>query len=156
MRPGQRRRRFVYAWVLVLGLGGCVWWGIHPPRTEDAYRREAASTLQLLRSDVETANLWLTSHAEDKVTGPATEVALTETEADANARASSFSSYQPPAADLVEVRSQVLTLSDEVVSTLGVIRVDALAGRWNEAVAARTDLERLAGELRDLQRKAAP
>lgn len=156
MRPKQRRRRFVIAWVLVLALGGCMWWGIHPPRSEHAYRREAASTLQLLRSDVETTQLWLTSHAEDKVTTPATEVALTETETDANARSSSYSSYQPPARDLVEVRSKVLTLADEVVSTLGEIRVDALAGRWDEAVTARTDLERLAGELRDLQREVTP
>ncbi|QVT81134.1 hypothetical protein ENKNEFLB_03542 [Nocardioides aquaticus] len=28
MRTEQRRRRFVFAWVLALGLGGCVWWGI--------------------------------------------------------------------------------------------------------------------------------
>lgn len=98
MWPEQRRRRFVVTWVLVLALGGCVWWGIDPPRTQHAYRRESASTLQLLRSDVETAKLWLTSYAEDKVTSPATKVALTETETDANRRSSSYSSYQPPPA----------------------------------------------------------
>lgn len=83
--------------MLVLALGGCMWWGIHPPRTEHAYWRESASTLQLLRSDVETAKLWLTSYAEDKVTSQATKVALTETETDANRRSSSYSPYRPPA-----------------------------------------------------------
>lgn len=156
MRGGQRRLRVTSAWVIVVILAGCVWWGIHPPRTEDSYRRESASTLELLRSDVETANLWLESFDHRRVTSAAAEVALTETETDADRRASSYSSYQPPDASLTTVRADVSALADQVVTALGEIRVDVRADRWEQAVAARTDLERLSRQLTRLQRQVAP
>lgn len=156
LAPGSARARFAAAWVAVLVLGGSIWWGIHPPRTEHSYRQESAHSLQLLRSHVETARLWLDSVDAGKATSAAAEVALTETETDAERRAGSYSSYQPPDEAASKIRTRVTSLAARVVATLGEIRVDAQAGRWDEAVAAESDLERLSDQLRDLQRQVAP
>lgn len=150
------RGRFVTPWLAVLVLAASLWWGLHPPRTEDAYRRESASTAELLRSDVETAKLWLEASRAGKVTSAAAEVALAETETAAGRRASSYASYQPPTPASTALRAEVTSLADQVVSMLGEVRVDARAGRWDDAYGATSDLARLSERLRDLQERVAP
>lgn len=64
------RRRFTAAWVVVIVFGGCVWWGLHPPRAEQSYRQQSANTVELFRSNVETARIWLVAMRDGKVTRP--------------------------------------------------------------------------------------
>ncbi len=148
--------RLAAAWVVVLVAAACLWWGIHPPRTEEAYRSESAGTVELLRSHVGTADLWLRSFGDGRVTAPAASVALREAETDADHAASAYASYQPPSAQARELRVRVTALADRVVTELGTIRVAAEAGRWRDAVAARTTLRSLLKELRSLHRELAP
>jgi hypothetical protein len=150
------RHRFTAAWLTVLVLSGCLWWALHPPRSEDHYRQESADTVELLRSNVETTRIWLDARAVDRTTSNAVEVALTETEGDADRTLSGYTAHQPPSPTTTELRSEVATIGDRVVTLLGQIRVDARSGRWDAALAARDDLEVVSRQLAALQRKAAP
>lgn len=155
-RPPRGRRRFAVAWVSVLVVAACVWWGIHPPGHESAYRHESAQTLKTLGSQVETARLWVDGLGDGSVTRPAVLVALTETDTDADTRTSSYASLEPPDPESRDVRRRVTSLADEVVAALGELRVAARAGRWHEVLAAEQDLERLGRRLGRLQRSVAP
>lgn len=154
-RAGGRWRSIGPGLVVVL-LGACVWWGVHPPRTEETYRQESAHTVELLRSQVETARIWLEEKDAGKVTTFAVEVALTETETDAESVLSGYAAHQPPGREATRLRGDVTALGDRVVALLGSVRVDARAGRWAEAVAAAEDLAALSRELRVLRRRALP
>jgi hypothetical protein len=150
------RTRFTAAWLVVLVLSGCLWWGLHPPRTEHSYRQRSASTVALLRSNVETTRLWLAAIDAGRATSNATRVALTETETDANSALTGYSGYQPPDPTTADVRGRVIALGDQVVALLGEIRVDARAGRWEDALGTRDELDSLSRRLTDLQRRVAP
>lgn len=156
MSPTLGRHRFTAAWLTALVLSGCLWWALHPPRSEDHYRQESADTAELLRSNVETSRLWLEARAADRVTSNAVEVALTETESDADTTLSGYTAYQPPSPTATDLRGDVAAIGDRVVTLLGQIRIDARSGNWNAVLAARDDLEVLSRQLADLQRRAAP
>lgn len=156
MNRTSGRRRFTAAWLTVLVLSGCLWWALHPPRSEDHYRQESADTAELLRSNVETTRLWLDARAADRVTSNAAEVALTETEGDADSTLSGYTAHQPPSQTATELRSEVAAIGDRAVTLLGQIRIDARSGHWDAALAARDDLEVVSRQLADLQRRAAP
>jgi hypothetical protein len=146
------RGRFVVAWVLVLVVAGCVWWGIHPPRDASAYREESTRTVQLLRSHVGTARLWIEGVDEGRLTRTAASVALVEASTDADAEATSYSSLDPGDAASTRVWSRVSSLADEVAAALAEVRVAARAGRWDDVVAVLPKLERLSAGLADLHR----
>ena len=69
--------------------------GIHPPRDASAYREESTRTVKLLRSQVETARLWIEGVDQGRVPRAAASVALTEASTDAGRQASSYSSLDP-------------------------------------------------------------
>lgn len=150
------RGRFTVAWGLVLALAASVWWGIHPPRTEEAYRREAVTTTQRLASHLRTAVIWLESYEDGEVTASATTVALTEMESDADRDASGFTSQQPPNRETARLRARVEELAQQAVSLLGEARVDARAGRWVTATDTAEDLSGLSSQLLDLAREERP
>lgn len=91
-----------------------------------------------------------------KVTSAATEVALTETETDAVSGLAGYSAYQPPNQAATDVRAEVTATGNRVVALLGEVRIDARAGRWDDASAASDDLVALSQRLHDLQRQIAP
>lgn len=150
------RGRFVAGWGVVLVLAACLWWGVHPPRTEDAYLRESSSVAERLASHVRTAAMWLDTYAAGDATGAATTVALTETESDAQRDASSYASYQPPGLESTAVRDRVDSLAHQAVTLLSQVRIDARAGRWDAATSHADELDRLAGRLLDVSREARP
>lgn len=149
------RGRFVAACVLVLLVAGSVWWGIHPPRDPSAYREESTRTVQLLRSQVETARLWIEGVRDDRVTRTAASVALTEASTDASNQRSSYSSLDPNGTASTHTWSRVSSMADRVAAVLGDVRVAARAGRWDDVVAALPRLDRLSRSLAELQRSVA-
>ncbi len=150
------RGRFVAAWALVLLVAASVWWGIHPPRDASAYREESTRTVELLRSHVETARLWIEGVRDGKLSRAAASVALTEASADADTQASSYSSLDPNDAASKRIWSRVASMADGVSAALADLRVAARAGRWDDAEAMIPRLDRLSARLATLQRSVAP
>jgi hypothetical protein len=143
------------ATALLFVVAASVWWGVHPPRSTEAYRDRSLSTVETLQSQVATTRLWLRQVADDRVLRTTAAVALEETETDASSQSSTYSAWQPPDSASSRVRSEVTPLADEVVSALGDVRIAAHAGRWSEAVSEAGKLtgllhrlDRLASELR--------
>lgn len=150
------RARFTAAWTVVLALAASLWWGIHPPRTEDAYRRESATVSERLASHLRTASIWLDTYDAGNATAAATTVALTETETDAQRDASGLAAYQPPNRATTDLRTRVEDLAQQAVTLLGDVRIDARSGRWTAATDAAGELERLADRLMELSREVRP
>jgi type II secretory pathway component PulM len=68
-----------------------VWYVVAQPRTAGDYRERAALTPQTLRSQVESARLWVEAVESDRVTRQPAAGAFREAEEDAAAAASAFS-----------------------------------------------------------------
>jgi hypothetical protein len=74
-------------------------------------------TVEFLRSQVQTARLWVEAVGRNDATHPAASVALQEAENDASATAGRFTGWDPPAgAD--GIRDTVTSLGDEVIQAL--------------------------------------
>lgn len=116
---------------------------VAPPRSAPAYSQRASSTLEVLRSQVQTARLWIEAEQNDRVTRPAAGVAFTEAEEDARSQSGSFAAYDPPdpLAQTEPLRELVTTAGDDTVSLLGEVRVAAATGQWDRmaALAPRLD-----------------
>ncbi|HEY0644070.1 MAG TPA: hypothetical protein VGD39_11665 [Nocardioides sp.] len=150
------RGRFVAGWGVVLVLAACLWWGVHPPRTEDAYLRESSSVAERLASHVRTAAMWLDTYDAGQVTGAATTVALTEAESDAQRDASTYAAYQPPSREQITVRDRLDSLARQATTRLSDVRIDARDGRWSDATSTVDELRHLADQLLDLSREVRP
>lgn len=150
------RRRLALALALVVGVAGAVWWGLHPPRTDAAYRSRTVETIEGLRSQVATAELWLTAVESGRSPVTSASVGLEEAETDATSLRSTFSSWQPPGPRTRQLRTEVTGLADQVVAALGEIRVAAHDGRWQQATELAPRLRRLDRRLERLEQEAQP
>jgi hypothetical protein len=122
-----------------------LWFGHAPPRSAAAYARQAAQTVGYLRSQTQTARLWVDAVATAATTHQAASIALEEVEADATATVGRFAGWDPPpGAD--PVRDTVTALGEEVTRTLGALRIAAHRDQW-------ADLPRLAQPLPDLAQR---
>jgi len=133
-------------------------YAVAPPRSAPAYSQRASSTLELLRSQVQTARLWIDAVEAGQVTRPAASVAFTEAEEDARTQAGAFAAYDPPEPlERTEpLRKLVTTAGDDTVSLLGEVRVAATTDQWGRLneLAPRLDeaqqrLEQQAAEAAD-------
>lgn len=108
-------------------------YAVAPPRSAAAYAERASSTLELLRSQVQTVRLWIEALEDEQVTRLAASVAFDEAEEDARAESATFAAYDPPdrLAESEQVRQLVTTAGEDTVSLLGEVRVAAATGRWN-------------------------
>jgi hypothetical protein len=137
--------------LVVVGLiGGSLWYGHAPPRSEGAYRRQAASTVELLASQVGTARLWIDAVRAGRVTRPAASVAFREAEDDARSTTARFAGYDPPAG--TAVRDQVTAAAGDTVDALAAVRIAAHDGRWQHLGDLDGRLEQVTSRLTDLDR----
>jgi len=132
-----------------------LWYVVAPPRGVDGYRERASSTAEALRSQVQTARIWLRTVARDDTLLTSASVGLWEAEEDASAVASGFEGYDPPrGAD--ELRADLSGLADETTSALGDLRIAAHRGDWGTLPRLAEPLPRLADRLQALARRAQP
>jgi hypothetical protein len=132
-----------------------VWYGIHPPRGEDAYRADASSTAHALYSQVRTTELWIGGVDEGDVTYPAAAVAFREAEADAGAALAAFREYDPPSQPMAGLRARVVDAGNQAVALLGDVRIAAHAGQWDQVVQLGGRLEQVHRRLSALEAEAA-
>jgi hypothetical protein len=78
---------------VMLTLAASLWYMEAPPRTVGDYRERAAMTVERLRSQVQTATLWVGEVEEGNATREAATVAFREAEKDAAAAASEFAGW---------------------------------------------------------------
>lgn len=131
---------------VMLAVLGSLWFGHAPPRSPSAYRRHAVQAVEYLRSQTQTARLWVGAVARDDTTRQAASVALQEAENDAVATVGRFAGWDPPAgAD--GVRDTVTGLGDEVVQALGALRIAAHRGQWAKLTDLAAPLPGLADRL---------
>jgi hypothetical protein len=137
--------------LLVALVAASVWYLQAPPRTVGSYRDRAASTTEALRSQVQTARLWVGALEDGDATRPAASVAFREAEADAEAALSRFAGYKPP--DTTdELRSEVTVVGREVTLALAALKLAADRGEWDDLPRLADPLEPLARRLQALER----
>ena len=127
-----------------------LWFGHAPPRSEGAYRRQAAATVELLASQVGTARLWMQAVRAGRVTHPAASVAFREAEDDARSTASRFSGYDPPAD--TNLRDRVIPATSDAVEALARVRIAAHGGRWQQLGDLDARLQQVTRQLAGLDR----
>ena len=127
MRPAGRAVAAVAAIVAVFA---SLWYVQAPPRTQGDYRERAAITAQSLRSQVQTAELWVRELEQERVTLQAATVALREAEGDAVAAASELAVWDPRG-DTRPLRSELTMLANAVTDALAELRIAAEGGRWD-------------------------
>lgn len=108
---------------------GSLWSGHAPPRSAVAYRQQAVQTLDYLRSQTQTARLWVEAVADGDSTHQAVTVALQEAEHDATATADRFAAWDPPPGT-DGVRDTVTGLGGDVVEALATLRIAVHRGQW--------------------------
>lgn len=141
--------------VLVLAIGASLWYVLAPPGTAGDYRERASLTAETLRSQVQTARIWVRELGEGNATRRAATVAFREAEADAVAAGSEFGRWDP-AVGTVGLRSDVTRLAGDVVSALAELRIAAENERWDALARLARPLPGLAHELEQLARRADP
>ena len=132
-----------------------LWYVQTPPRTAGDYRERAGMTAELLRSQAESARLWVSAVEADRTPRQTATVGLREAEEDAVEVAAEFAGWDPPTRALRELRSELTAAADETTSALGAIRIATEDERWDELGALAQPLTRLAERLERLARTAA-
>ena len=61
-------RRIAVTVAVVLAVLSSLWFGHAPPRSVSAYRQQAVQTVEFLRSQIQTARLWVGAVARDDTT----------------------------------------------------------------------------------------
>lgn len=141
---------------VVLGVAALsLWWLVHPPRTDEEYRKRAAQTAESLRSHVATARLWAREVDRRRVTRGAAAVALEESSTGANSSASTFESWVPPE-DLNRLRAVVTDVASTTTSVLGELHVAAEQDEWKAVAAAQPRLRELEVRLIEVASEARP
>ncbi len=127
-------------------------YAVAPPRSAPAYADRASSTLQMWRSQTQTARLWIGAVEAGRATRTAARVAFVESEEDARREAAGFAGYTPPdpLTRTVPVRDQVTSAGDRVVGLLGQVRVAAETDQWQRLPALADRLDRLQQQLAQL------
>jgi hypothetical protein len=128
---------------------------VAPPKGLDGYRESAAASAKTLDSQIQTAALWSEVLDQDKTTTPAAMVGLEEAEGDANATASDFEGYEPPAGARA-LRSRFAALAAEAIDALRALRVAAQQGRWDEVPKLGAPLSGLSDELARFEERVEP
>lgn len=147
-------RRLLALLAIILTVAA-VWYSQAPPRTAAAYQEEAARTVELLRSQLRTAQEWARQLDEGRTPLTTATVAFDEAEKDATTTANRFASYQPPEGQ-DRLRSQVTAVGSDVVSALAEIRVAARRGSSARVIARARELETLDERLTQVDEAVTP
>jgi hypothetical protein len=143
----------VVAIAAVVGVG--LWYVVAPPRSVDGYRERASSTAEVLRSQVQTARIWLRTLARGDALRTSARVGLRESEEDASAAAEGFQRFDPPVGTDA-VRAGLSELSSQTTARLADIRIAADRGQWARLPQLGGRLPALADRLRRFAQRAQP
>lgn len=128
-----------------------MWYLVKPPLTDSSYDERARQTLSSLSSQVQTARLWGRELADGHTPLLTARVGLEEVSVDATGNVDQFAAYQPPSGRS-DLRDHVDSLGDRVVTALGALRTEALAGDRDAVVHDAGELDDLVRELDDLKK----
>lgn len=129
-------------------------WFVHaPPRSPGAYREQAANTVEKLRSQVQSARLWVREVEAGRVLHPSATVGFQEAESDANKAVSEFEGYDPPKRTR-DLRTAVSSLGTETTTALAELRIAAHRGEWQHLRSVAAPLAGLSARLDALQQRA--
>lgn len=126
-----------------------------PPKGLDGYRERAAAGAETLGSQVESASLWVETHAAGRAITAATLVGLEEAEEDAEAAASKFEAYEPPSGT-ASLRAEFVSLTGDTNEALSRLRIAAQQERWEELPDLAAPLPRLSNEWSRFEERAEP
>jgi hypothetical protein len=110
--------------VLLATLTGCV----GPARTDDAYRGKAATTLDAVRSSIETGIVGAHAAARHDLPAAYVSILMAEAEDDASAAQATFASIQPPSGRSDGSRRRTLAAAGDAIDLLTELRVTARRG----------------------------
>jgi hypothetical protein len=144
----SRRGWIVTLAVLALVLAS-LWYGHAPPRSAEAYDKQAGYTTAFLESQLRTAMVWSRQHQEGMVTGPATVVAVDEAVKDATTTLDRFTGYLPPRGR-DGLRTRISDAGSSAVEELGLMRVAAQRGDWAALYRLAHQAEGTAAQLSDV------
>lgn len=147
-------RRSLWVGAAVAVGAASVWYLQAPPRTADDYRHRAQVTVEALRSQIQTARVWVDAVEDDRATHQAAVVAFREVEEDARKSATKFAAYEPPAGTTA-LRTEVVDLAAAVVDALARLRISASRGEWGRLADPTAPLPRLSERLDRLAKRAA-
>jgi hypothetical protein len=140
---------------IALAVAGSLWYVTAPPKGDDGYRQRAASALETIHAQIQSARIWVETFEDAQATAAATQVGLEEAERDASETASDFERHEPPTGAL-ELRSQFSSATDRAVAELGALRVASEQERWEDLGRLAEPLARRAAEIERLERAARP
>ncbi len=146
------------AWVIgaaAVAVLASLWYVEAPPRTVGDYRERTAMTAEALRSQVETARLWVRELEDGNATREAATVAFREAERDATAAAAEFAAWDPRGGTR-GIRSDLTTVASDVTDALAELRIAAEDGRWDKVAALAEPLPGLAERLETVARRSDP
>ncbi|MDP9401644.1 MAG: hypothetical protein M3P39_12030 [Actinomycetota bacterium] len=138
---------------MALVITGSLWYVEAPPRSSPSYSQRTAQTAETLRSQAETARLWVAELADGRTFGASASVGFREAEEDATAALSGFAAYDPPPGT-VALRDAVTALGNDVVNSLAQLRIAAADERWGDLGQPAARLARLGSRLDRLARRA--
>lgn len=148
-------RSLAIAAAVALAVAACFWYVTAPPKGVDGYRQRAASALETVNSQLQSARIWVETYQDDESTKAATHVGLEEAERDASETASDFEEHEPPSG-VLELRSRFDDVTARAVDVLSSLRVAAEQERWEELPSLAEPLPHLASEVERLERQARP
>lgn len=139
--------------VVTVVLAG-LWYGHAPPRSDAAYRKSASDTAGFLHSQLETARLWV-GERPDQVLDTSVEVAIEESETDADTTLGRFAGYDPPRGQ-ERLRKRLTALGEQATRLLAEMRIAARRGDWALLAELRGRAEEPSTKLEELSKQVLP
>lgn len=120
---------------------------VAPSRTMGDYHRKVANTAEAMTSIVQSARLTLRAAKRELAPGPYISLRLSESESDADAVISSFSTVQPPSRDLDRLRADLLAELEEAHEILSTLQIAAGRGELSRLTLMGRELEAIVENL---------
>ena len=117
-------RRFLILAVGIAGTGAVLWYVSAPPKGTDGYLERVAATSETVRSQVQTARIWVETHSDGEAMAAATLVGLRETEEDGKSALSEFEGFEPAPRTLA-TRDDLIRQASAAIDRLGAMRIAA-------------------------------
>jgi hypothetical protein len=133
--------------IAAFAMAGCVL----PARSTSAYAGKAADSAKGMASAVGTARFAAELASAGKSTAPATAVAMSNAESDANTAQATFDSIQPPNAAADRIRRHLDDLYTNAIDTITDLRISARRGELDALARQAAPLRRISAQLERFQ-----
>jgi hypothetical protein len=150
-----RHRGSFLSLLLIAVVAAALWYVSAPPKGKDGYLERVASTAETVRSQVQSARIWIETHGDGEAMGAATLVGLEEADEDAQSALSEFEGYEPAQGTLA-VRDELVRLASAATDKLEAIRISAQLEDWDEVERVADELPPIADRLDVLEERTRP